>query len=762
MKIIIKTLFAFLSCFLYETTSAQVASAARYSLIPYPQQLTPRRGSFNLDKATAIYADENVLYNEIDQLREVFSFAPLPVTTAQGTNTIELFLDEEIDQEEGYILNVSAQKIVLKARNPVGVFRGIETLRQLAPVKIESSAADMYSISIPAVSIRDYPAYDYRGLHLDVARHFFSKEYVKKFIDRMSLYKFNKFHFHLTDDQGWRIEIKKYPLLTQNGAWREFNDQDSVCIERARETGNPDYLIDTAHIQILNGKTYYGGFYSQEDMKELVAYAAARHIDVIPEIDMPGHMNIAVQNYPFLVCGDTKWEKGNFSVPLCPCNEQTFEFAENVYKEIFSIFPYQYVHLGADEVNKNSWKKSAACKVMMDQQNIKNADELQSYFVHRMEKFFNDHGKKIIGWDEILEGGINSSAVIMYWRTWMPEAPLKAVENGNRVIMSPGEPLYFDALPNAQSLYNVYHMNVVPKGITEEQSDNIWGAQANTWTEYIPTEQRLEYLVYPRSLALAENVWTGRKDWKSFSNRLSTQEKRLQAMNISYRLPDIEGLLDNYAFVNRTSLNVKPPADNLTLRYTTDGSLPTEASSLLQKVKVDEDTRFKIAAFTTTGHRGDVYTAIYTKMPYAETVKKEFSGLKVRLFRDNFKVVSDMLSRQADSSWQQEKIVVPENLVKSGDPFGLIFTGYFNAPSDGIYTFYLNADDGAVLLINNKTVIDNDGLHSAMEKSGQVALKKGAHLFELRFIEGGGGYTLELKGGQANQTKGELDKRHFK
>lgn len=730
---------------------SEAQSSARFPLIPFPQELKEGKGNFVINTQTKIIADEEILSNEIEQLKELFSSFNLKEGKA-AANFIKLELDNSIEQKEGYHLTITTSGITIKAGQPVGIFRAIETIRQLAPIAIET-ASNLKSVRVPAVVIKDFPVYDYRGMHLDVARHFFSMDYVKKFIDRMALYKFNKFHFHLTDDQGWRVEIKKYPLLTEKGAWREFNSHDLESIARAKAQDNPDYNIDPKFIKMINGKPIYGGFYTQQELKELVAYAQSKHIDIIPEIDMPGHMNIAVQNYPYLACGSTEWEEGNFSVPLCPCNEQTFEFAENIYKEIFNIFPYEYVHLGADEVNKNSWKKSAACKVVMDKEGIKDVNELQSYFVERMEKFFNENGRKLIGWDEILEGGISSTANVMYWRSWVPQAPIIAAKNGNNVIMTPGEPLYFDALPNKNSLYNVYHFNPIPKALNEQQAANILGAQANIWTEWIPSEERLEYLAYPRKLALSEVVWTNKQNWTSFKNRLYYQQKRLETMGVNYRLPDIENLLENYVFVNSSTLNVKPPAPDLVLRYTTDETSPTSKSPVLNKpYTVTNPTTFKIAAFTKDGLRGDVYTVHFDQQSYSNAVAKSTTGLNVQLFKGVWKSTGDLMNKEPDSEWMQDDVSVPESKVKDSDVFGLIYNGYITVPADGIYSFYLTSDDGSVLRIADKMVVDNDGLHPATEKSGQVTLKKGAHKFELLFIEGGGGYTLDL------QVAGPTDK----
>ncbi|HTN39382.1 MAG TPA: beta-N-acetylhexosaminidase, partial [Arachidicoccus sp.] len=539
------------------------AISNRYPLVPYPQSLTPKTGQFVFNQETRLVADKKIFANEMDQLKALL---PIPLNTVHQepvNNYIAFKIDPSIPKAEGYRLTITKDHIEIKAKDNIGVFRGIETIRQLLPDEIEMMEKGVTGAAIqwtvPAVDIQDFPVYGYRGMHLDVARHFFSLDYLRKFIDRLALYKFNKLHLHLSDDEGWRIEIKKYPKLTSEGAWRSFDAHDSACIKTAASTGNPDMEIDPSHIKVINGKKMYGGFYTQKEMKALVQYALDRHIDIIPEIDMPGHSRTAIRLYPFLACSAGHESGEGFSVPLCPCNESTYRFAENVFSEIFKIFPYQYVHLGADEVNKESWKNSAECTVTMQKEGIKNVDELQSYFVRRMEKFFIKHGKKLIGWDEVLEGGVTPSAIVMYWRSWVPNAPVEAARQGNKVIMTPGNPLYFDALPNKSSLMNVYHFNPIPKGLNASQAANVIGAQANIWTEYIPTTNRLEYMVYPRMLALSEVLWTNKTDDKSFMIRLKQQYNRMDALGIHYRLPDIEGLLQNSVFLDSTALDVESP-----------------------------------------------------------------------------------------------------------------------------------------------------------------------------------------------------------
>lgn len=726
------------------TSTAQVDN--RYPLIPYPQSLTPAAGHFTFNKDTRLIADSRTLSVEIQDLRELLG---LPLKASGRTlsqNFISLKVDTTLDHAEGYSLDITTNAVQVVAKDKAGIFRAIETIRQLLPPAVES-ASGLSELHIPAASIVDFPAYAYRGMHLDVSRHFFSMAYLKKFVDRLALYKFNKFHLHLTDDEGWRVEIKKYPKLTSQGAWRTLDAHDSACIKKAEATGDPDMYLDSSHLKMIGGKMMYGGFYTQKELKSLVAYAAARHIDIIPEIDMPGHSKTAIRLYPFLACSAAgKASEEGFSVPMCPCNEATYTFAQNVYKEIFDIFPYEYVHLGADEVNKESWKSAAECAVTLKKEGLKDVNALQSYFVRRMEKFFNQHGKKLIGWDEILEGGVTPTAIVMYWRSWVPDAPVVAARQGNKVIMTPGNPLYFDAIPDKNSLMNVYHFNPVPEGLNRQQAANIMGAQANLWTEYIPTTNRLEYQQYPRTLALAEVLWTARTNDSSFMHRLNRQFSRMDKMNIHYRLPDIQGVLQHNVFLDSAVLSVQPPKEDLVIRYTTDGHTPARTSEVLNHpLVIKNNVTVKLAAFTEAGHRGEIYTCRYQKatLNKAVMVKRNYSGLNVSYYAAQFKTVKDFDRTAPTGKWNQPSLMIDPAKAKAGS-FGLRYTGIITVPVDGIYTFYLTADDGATLNIDHRTVVDNDGLHSAIEKNGQVALEKGQHFFELDFIEGGGGYKLNL------------------
>lgn len=717
----------------------------RYPLIPYPTSLTPAQGEFRLTTQTALVVQDGRFRNEADQLNQLLLPSLGKPLTARGTGPkIVLQHDPAITSPEGYGLTITTTQVTLKAGQPAGMFRAIQTIRQLLPIGIEQKAQKPVPVlTLPAVQIRDQPAYAWRGMHLDVSRHFYSIAYLRNFIDRLALYKFNTFHLHLTDDQGWRLEIKAYPKLTSEGAWRTFNNQDSVVLKRAAT--NPDFDLPKQFLRQQNGQTQYGGFYTQDQMRALIAYAAARHIVIIPEIDMPGHLSAAINAYPFLSCTGQPGMGKTFSVPICPCNEPTYTFIETVLSEVIALFPSQYVHIGADEVEKTTWAQSAACQELMKREGIKNVEELQSYFVHRIEQFVQAKGKKLMVWDDALEGGLKPSTAVMYWRSWVKDAPLKAAQNGNQVVMTPVNTLYFDTTPGIQSVENVYNLAVVPEGVTAGQATQFMGAQANIWTEYIPTENRVDYMSMPRMTALSEVVWTAGKDFPAYQKRLLHHFLRLEKMGVTYRLPDLTGFTGENVFVDQATLRIKKPLPSYTLRYTTDGSPPQSTSPELPTgLSITKPQTVNVAAFTPSGVRGDVYSLRYQQQAYATPVVATSQlGLRASYFKRSFRSTKGMQQRTADSTFTVPNVVVPKSV--KAPSFGIQFRGYLTVPETGVYSFFYTCDDGGILRIADRLVVDNDGNHAPIEKSGQVALEKGAHPVEVDFIEGGGGFTLNLK-----------------
>lgn len=497
-----------------------------------------------------------------------------------GKNSLEIRKTDGFDSSEAYRLSISSDKAILEAGDAEGIFYGMITLRQLFPASVETGegSSELY---LPELEIKDQPLYDWRAMHLDVSRHFFSMDYLRRYVDLLSLYKLNKLHLHLTDDQGWRIEIKKYPELTEQSAWRTYNSQDSVCLEKAKE--DPRFALEPKHIEMRDGTPYYGGFYTQDELREFVRYAQARHIEIIPEIDMPGHMMAAIAIFPELSCsGEATW--GDlFSSPLCPVNEEVYTFVEDVLTEVMDIFPSDYIHIGADEVDKKTWEKSAASRQFIKENGMQNADQLQSYFVDRVTGFLQENGKKVVVWDDALSGGIDSSLTVMYWRNWVANVPDKATQNGNEVILAPGDPFYFSS-PNSK-LFDIYNKPLLGSKFPKELTNKIKGLQACLWTEIIPSEALADAMLFPNIMALAERAWSpeSSQDWNSFKTRLINHLPRLDLLGVKYSYNPTTKLIP---FMNvdtdlkQIGITLESEISQPTIYYTTDGTQPTTSSNL--------------------------------------------------------------------------------------------------------------------------------------------------------------------------------------
>lgn len=420
--------------------------------------------------------------------------------------------------QEEYKLDVDKTSVRISSGSPAGLFWGVQSLIQLFPPEFYNKKNQLKEIIIPGLHIEDRPRFPYRGMHLDVSRHFFPVDFIKKYIDLLAFYKFNTFHWHLTDDQGWRIEIKRYPKLTEVGAYR-----DSTIIGHGGSSP-----------QKYDGKRY-GGFYTQDQIREVVKYAADRQITIIPEIEMPGHSLAALAAYPELSCTGgpfrlaTRW--GVFKDVFCP-KPETFEFLKNVLTEVMALFPGEYIHVGGDECPKIRWKNCNYCQQLMKKKGLKDENELQSYFIRQIEIFLNSHGRKLIGWDEILEGGLSPNATVMSWRG--TEGGIAAAKQGHDAVMTPGGYCYFDhyqddpataqplAIGGLTTLKKVYSYDPLPSELTDEETAHIIGAQANVWTEYIAAPEHVEYMILPRMAALAEVDWCSPdgKNWENFKQRI--------------------------------------------------------------------------------------------------------------------------------------------------------------------------------------------------------------------------------------------------
>ena len=485
-------------------------------VIPMPRSVEYHSGNFTISPETKFYTNLSAESRQaLTDYLEGTSLSSVPFAeSATGNNGIELNLCDSsiVTGNEAYRIEIVKKGVRLSANTETGIFYGLQTLLQLL------NNGD--NKTLPALTINDSPRFPYRGLHLDVSRHFFDKEFVKKQLNAMAYFKMNRLHWHLTDGAGWRIEIKKYPRLTSFAAWRQFDKLN-------------DWWVEGRTFCEQDDPRAVGGYYTQDDIREVVAYAAERHITIIPEIEMPGHSEEVLATYPELSCSGKPYVNADF----CIGTEKTFEFLENVLLEVIDLFPSEYIHIGGDEASKSSWKTCPRCQKRMADEHLNSVDELQSYMIHRIEKFLNDHGRKIIGWDEIIEGGLSPTATVMSWRG--EEGGIKAVKAGNQAIMTPGKYCYLDAFqdaPNTQpmaiggylTLEKVYSFEPVPDSLSTKEAELILGVQGNVWTEHIPTPEHYEYMIYPRILALAEIGWSPSevKKWDNFHTRA------LQAVNI--------------------------------------------------------------------------------------------------------------------------------------------------------------------------------------------------------------------------------------
>jgi hexosaminidase len=519
--------------------AATGAEGQSLDLIPQPVSVQLAEETFRLTPGTSISLSDP----GDPELRSIAELWAEPVRRASGL-PLTIGAEPASDRVSGAIVLALYEGDSTTAARPAGLFYATQTLRQLMPVEVELPArvtaapADRHRQPvngvewiIQGVTIQDSPRFTYRGMHLDVSRHFFPVEFVKKFIDGLASYKMNRFHWHLTEDQGWRIEIKKYPRLTEIGAWRK---------ETMVEKNFDPYVGDGIP---------YGGFYTQDEVREIVAYAAERHVTVVPEIEMPGHSTAALAAYPELACTEGPFEVSTIwgvkDDIYCP-SEKTFAFLEDVLTETMELFPSEYIHIGGDEVPKRRWEESELAQEVMRREGLADEHELQSYFIRRIEAFLLSHGRRLIGWDEILEGGLAPEATVMSWRGM--EGGIEAARQGHDVIMTPTDHAYFDyyqgpaeeeplAIGGYLPLEKVYELEPVPEELTEEEGKHILGAQGNVWTEYIKTADHAEYMTFPRLLAMAEVGWTPaeRKDWDDFNRRVGSHVERLDARGFNFR-----------------------------------------------------------------------------------------------------------------------------------------------------------------------------------------------------------------------------------
>lgn len=576
------------------------------SLIPLPAEMKLHQGHFTLKPDTRITWSGGVgAAVSAEALASVLRPATgYALATAEGTDGhISVAIDTGKEwKDEEYRLEVMRKTVTLTAGTSEGLFRGIQTVRQLLPPEIYGKElASNVKWAMQCLSVTDYPRFGWRGMHLDVSRHFFDREFIKKYIDILAIHKLNVFHWHLVDDQGWRIEIKKYPKLTEVGAWR---------VDRE------DKPWDSRQPQQPDEKATYGGFYTQEDIREIVAYAAEKYITVVPEIEMPAHVGSAMAAYPEYSCTG-----GPFTVPpggvwpitdiYCAGKDKTFTFLEDILTEVMELFPSEYIHIGGDEADKTEWKRCPDCQARIVKEGLKDEHELQSYFIKRIERFLNSKGRKLIGWDEILQGGLAPEATVMSWQGF--EGGIAAAGSGHKAVMTPVSHCYFniylgDPVTEPESfrglltLKKVYSFEPVPPELTDEEAKMIIGAQGCLWTEYVTDGTTAEYMILPRLTALSEVVWSpaDARNWEKFNTRLPGMMKRYDAAGINYSRGSFH--VDMSASYDEASgsiiLEMTSEQPSPEIRFTTDGTDPDADSPVYGKpLKMNAKATVKAAIF---------------------------------------------------------------------------------------------------------------------------------------------------------------------
>ncbi|TSD67008.1 family 20 glycosylhydrolase [Inquilinus sp. KBS0705] len=736
----IALLFAFVIC----STLIKAQNTDPYAgIIPAPVSVKKLTGEFILSQETKVQADtpnnkavvffssflaDNMAYNKQVGLRNTSATSNVIYLTSTGTENLPA---------EGYRLTITPQQITVAGKG-AGLFYGIQTLIQLMPADRAATA------KLPCVQIEDYPRFGYRGLMLDVGRHFFSVEFVKRYIDLMAAYKLNNFHWHLTEDQGWRIEIKKYPKLTQIASMRA---QTVIGNYRDRTPQQFD-------------NTPYGGFYTQDQIRDVVKYAAARYINIVPEIEMPGHSQAVLAAYPELSCDPSMQYKtaetwGVFNNILCP-NEKTFTFLQEVLTEVMDLFPSKYIHIGGDEAPKVVWKNSKFCQDMIKRLKLKDEHGLQSYFIQRMEKFVNSKGRSIIGWDEILEGGLAPNATVMSWRG--EAGGIAAAQQNHDVVMTPGSNgLYIDhgqgklnqeplSIGGNEPVSKIYSYNPTPAALTPDQQKHILGVQANLWTEYIPTEAKVEFMLLPRMLALSEVAWSplANKNFKDFNEtRLPYHYAWLDKNGYNYHVPQAIGAIDTTMIGTQLTVNLKAPVNGATIFYTIDGYTPRETDMPYTKpitynVPIDQYRELQTIVITPSGKRSSVSKmVVYNKAPLAPvTFNGTSMGMKYQVSAGSY-VNTTQINPAAviDTGIAKSFSTATSAFKKAFGKYGVVFTGYLRVDADGNYGFSTQSNNGSVLYVDDVPVVDNDGRHGSFEEGGAIPLQRGYHRITIKYVD---------------------------
>lgn len=698
------------------------------NVTPKPVELVRKDGKFTLNGNTVFVVNHEPAQKTVDffiskiQRSTGYSLQKQQIKPADNYIYINIVPDSDIN-EEGYAVEVTSNGITVEAKTPRGAFYALQTVMQLLPAEIESPVTVKMPWTVPCVSVKDEPRFKYRGQNIDVCRHFLDVENIKKQLDVLAMYKINKFHWHLTDDQGWRIESKKYPKLNVTGSKRTEGE----------------------------GNTYGPYYYTHEQIREVVAYAGERFIEVIPEIELPGHAVAALSAYPEYSCTGGPFEVRNIwgvaNDVFCAGNDATFGFLTDIIEEAIPLFESDYFHIGGDECPKIRWEKCPKCQERIRKEKLKDEHELQSWFIRQIEQVLLKHNKKMIGWDEILEGGLAPSATVMSWRG--EKGGIDAANMGHDVIMTPSGWLYLDhyqgdskvepvAIGGYTTLEKTYSYEPVPKELDENKARHILGAQANVWAEYIYTPEHREYMTYPRIIALAEVTWSRKeqKDYKDFERRIANQSVRLDGHNIHYHIPVPEqpgSSSDHVAFVDSAVIELKTTRP-VKIMYTTNKEEPVQGNSqeYTAPLKFTESAVLKVRSALPSGKMSTVRTINIEKQTYAPAVASEVtSGLKAEYYKGKYFKASELEGKTPDETEQIDAMgkakyrVHGYSEIYEDDYYSTVLTGYFHVPEDGVYCFSTAVDR---LWIDDKPFIDNEGtVRKNVRTDKSVALSKGYH-----------------------------------
>ena len=734
-----KSLLLFISTLLVCNVSL---FAADINIIPQPNNINTSSGNLVLSGLLVLDLKSNdpAILEIVKNFKpEIKRFTGITINDSKGSKTGVPVLSISINSnsgalgDEGYVLKIKNDSIIILANASQGLFYATRSLLQMV-----SAGHSTKGIILNNCIIHDYPRYPWRGMHLDVSRHFFNKEFIFRYLDAMALHKLNVFHWHLADDQGWRVEIKKYPRLTELGAWREDNE-DKGWSYFQYPTKDPS-------------KKLYGGFYTQDDIREIVKYAAQRQILIVPEIDVPGHSTAAIYAYPELSCSKVPWTKDpaipfEFSAPLCAGNDFTYQFLKDVFSELCELFPGPYFHIGGDECNHNPWHTCKACQLKMKENHLSNEKQLQSYFNQQLETFLISKSKRLIGWEEIAEGGISSSSMLMSWKG--EEAGIEAARKRMQVIMVPSNYLYFDSSQETQinkeddykksiTLKKVYDYNPDPAILGPADCRNILGVQGALWSEFVFNDLIAEKVTFPRLCALSEVGWTmtENKSYENFQKKLIKHYDFLDKANIRYYVLMPSGVGSELVFNDKTTIELTNNFGKGKIYYTTDGSEPSLQSPVYSKPLTFKQTlvlKSKVIISPTIESKSRISKLIRQEPKAAVKVNNLTPGLNLKYSVG----MIDSVVRWGKLTYVKSDVVpdfsIP--LYAQPDAFGLEFDGFIKIPANGIYTFSTSSDDGSCLFLDDVLLVNNDGCHGPGEIGNQVSLLAGYHKIKVKYFE---------------------------